>query len=81
MLTALQSLESQRAWQPNREDCQHNACYCEENVYHLCKVLAEKVPEDNLYAVFISNPAQKASVWLGTYSHVQPWPECSNQFV
>ena len=66
MLTALQSLESQRAWQPKREDYLHTACYCEENVYHLCQVLAERVPQDNLYAVFISNPAQKARVWLET---------------
>ena len=66
MLTALQSLESQRDWQPKRQDYLHNACYCEENVYHLCRVLAERLPHDNLYAVFISNPAQKARVCLGT---------------
>ena len=57
------SLYHEEPWCPHLEDIVYTACYCEENVYHLCQQLSGN--KDNaqreLYAVFISNEARQVS--------------------
>ena len=45
----------------HREDCTYTSCYCEENVYMLCKQLVKrgKGEEKGGFAVFVSNDNKK----------------------
>jgi hypothetical protein len=46
----------------SREDCVYTKCYCEENVWHLCKRnLSESRGET--FAVFISNPSRSVVIF------------------
>eukprot|EP01024_Parvocaulis_polyphysoides_P048242 TRINITY_DN45849_c0_g1_i2.p1 TRINITY_DN45849_c0_g1~~TRINITY_DN45849_c0_g1_i2.p1 ORF type:complete len:162 (-),score=3.71 TRINITY_DN45849_c0_g1_i2:30-473(-) len=47
------------------EGCTYTKCYCEENVYFLCKKLVqENISQlDNLFVVFISNLNKKIPLW------------------
>lgn len=40
----------------------YTACYCEENAYHLCQQLKDH-HTDQMFVVFISNPARQIPVW------------------
>ncbi|CAM6126930.1 unnamed protein product [Calypogeia fissa] len=46
---------------------QYTSCYCEENIYHLCKTLSEQglaaKDASDLFVVFISNPTQRVPFW------------------
>ncbi|KAL2612745.1 hypothetical protein R1flu_024437 [Riccia fluitans] len=51
----------------NATQFQYTACYCEENIYLLCKALGEQgvaAPDlSDLFVVFISNDIQQAPFW------------------
>ncbi|XP_046462418.1 protein N-terminal glutamine amidohydrolase-like [Daphnia pulex] len=49
----------------NSEDCVYTSCYCEENVWHVCKYVKENHPGllDKCVAVFISNEKQTIPLW------------------
>jgi protein N-terminal glutamine amidohydrolase len=48
--------------------CIYTSCYCEENVYKLCKTLSETElfteKKIEIYAVFISNPEKKSMIQM-----------------
>ncbi|CAN6444826.1 unnamed protein product [Victoria cruziana] len=56
-------------WPPSvrRDDFAHTPCYCEENVYLLCKQLCTSGFSDlggmDLFVVFISNERKKVPLW------------------
>ncbi|KAI8878664.1 hypothetical protein K501DRAFT_258181 [Backusella circina FSU 941] len=47
------------------QDAIYTRCYCEENIYMLCKAINEKTPDliDNFTVVFISNEDRKVPFW------------------
>lgn len=49
-----------------REDQVYTRCYCEENIYMMCKSIAEKATAllDRFTVVFISNPNKKVNTAL-----------------
>ncbi|KAI9020068.1 N-terminal glutamine amidase-domain-containing protein [Phycomyces nitens] len=51
-----------------RQDLIYTRCYCEENVYKLCRTISEKDKSvlENYTVVFISNPNQTIPVWNQT---------------
>lgn len=46
-----------------KDKCVYTKCYCEENIYMLCKQIDENYPEmlDKFTVVFISNDERKVS--------------------
>ncbi|ORE02054.1 hypothetical protein BCV72DRAFT_298427, partial [Rhizopus microsporus var. microsporus] len=48
-----------------KDKCVYTKCYCEENIYMLCKEIDEKYPEmlDKFTVVFISNDERKIPMW------------------
>ena len=49
---------------PARDECVYTSCYCEENVYKCCELIAGKCQSlSRTYAVFITNPAKTVAVW------------------
>jgi len=44
----------------NPEKCTYTSCYCEENVWHLCK---QQVESDSAFVVFISNANMTVRLW------------------
>ncbi|CAI7897798.1 unnamed protein product [Closterium sp. NIES-54] len=50
---------------PRRSDFTYTSCYCEENVYLLCRSLVSRgvAHVDDLAVVFISNPDRKVPMW------------------
>uniref|UniRef100_A0A7S3QTK5 Protein N-terminal glutamine amidohydrolase n=1 Tax=Dunaliella tertiolecta TaxID=3047 RepID=A0A7S3QTK5_DUNTE len=50
----------------DKKNCKYAACYCEENVYHLCATLVESGQAkdlDKLFVIFISNPNKKVPLF------------------
>lgn len=47
-----------------KDKCVYTKCYCEENIYMLCKEIDENYPEivDKFTVVFISNDERKVSL-------------------
>lgn len=51
-------------------NCKYTSCYCEENIYLLCKDFVKRIEEKNenqdfqveAFAVFITNNAKKAEI-------------------
>jgi hypothetical protein len=41
----------------------YTKCYCEENVYHLIKLLSTVSTLEKTFAVFISNPTRSIPIW------------------
>ena len=50
---------------PAKADCVYTSCYCEENVWMLCKHVKENAPDSlsHTFALFISNPARSVPLW------------------
>ncbi|GLV46380.1 tungus [Carabus blaptoides fortunei] len=50
---------------PKHSDCSYVSCYCEENVWQLCKDVLQRHPTEiqHCYAVFISNPSRTVPLW------------------
>ena len=48
-----------------REECVYTSCYCEENVYQICKNVANGNAQSSKesYAVFISSPKRVVPIW------------------
>lgn len=53
-----------------KEDCVYTSCYCEENVWHLCKAVKDNHPSCviDCFCVFISNDDQTIPLWEQTAS-------------
>ena len=43
----------------------YTPCYCEENIWHFCKVFAEgqKIANGDLFVIFISNQNKQVPIW------------------
>lgn len=51
---------------PEKEQCDYTKCYCEENVWRLCKYIKSNSSAETLsdtYVIFISNPAKAIPIW------------------
>nr|XP_039255419.1 protein N-terminal glutamine amidohydrolase-like [Styela clava] len=51
---------------PNRDECTYTKCYCEENVWKLCKYIEDSGKIEllsNSYAIFISNHDRTIPLW------------------
>jgi len=67
-MESVPQLTSQELWK--LENCKYTSCYCEENVYLLCKDFVEKEKTHSFaentkheaFAVFITNKAKKAEL-------------------
>lgn len=57
-----------------RDDQVYTRCYCEENIYMMCKSIGEKSGAllDRFTVVFISNPGKKVNTaFINTLSYQQ----------
>ena len=50
---------------PSKSDCVYTSCYCEENVWLMCKNILDNSPDylPNTSALFISNPSRTVPLW------------------
>jgi hypothetical protein len=48
---------------PKCSDLLYASCFCEENIYHLAKLLLENDPQSTIYVVIISNPDGRVPLW------------------
>ncbi|XP_039599139.1 protein N-terminal glutamine amidohydrolase-like [Polypterus senegalus] len=50
---------------PNKKDCIYTSCYCEENIWKLCRHIAlqKPCPIEEVYAIFISNESRMIPLW------------------
>nr|CAG4646524.1 EOG090X0C0Q [Macrothrix elegans] len=48
-----------------KSDCVYTSCYCEENIWHICKILRDRNHSllGSSYAVFISNDMEAIPLW------------------
>ncbi|KXS12423.1 hypothetical protein M427DRAFT_101408 [Gonapodya prolifera JEL478] len=47
----------------SRADCAYTSCYCEENVWWLCKAAVDRGLGNRSFAVFVSNTHQTIPLW------------------
>jgi hypothetical protein len=52
--------------QPEASECAYQACYCEENVYHLVRT---QLAGRNVHVVFLSNPNRTFPIWHMKNAH------------
>ncbi|XP_028673055.1 protein N-terminal glutamine amidohydrolase [Erpetoichthys calabaricus] len=50
---------------PNKKDCIYTSCYCEENIWKLCRHIAlqKPCPIEEVYVIFISNESRMIPLW------------------
>lgn len=50
---------------PSKAECLYTSCYCEENIWWLCKHVKKRAPNhlSRLSVLFISNPNKSVPIW------------------